>query len=58
MLAVFNNLKIPLAIIISLIFYNESANLTRLFIGGGIIIVAMMAADKGWINKIKKMPSR
>lgn len=56
-LAVFNNLKIPLAIFVSFVFFNESTNLIRLILGGGIIIVAMIIADKKRIEEIRKMPS-
>jgi len=56
-LAVFNNLKIPLAVFVSLIFFNESVNVMRLLIGGVIIISAIMVANKKWIQIIKKMPS-
>jgi len=41
-LAVFNNLKIPLAIAVSLLFFGESTNLKRLFIGGGIVLLALV----------------
>ena len=57
-LAVFNNLKIPLAIFVSLIFFNESTDLVRLILGGLLIIVAMLAADKTWLAMLKKMPSQ
>lgn len=53
-LAVFNNLKVPLAIFISLVFFKESTDMPRLIIGGSLIVVAMIIADGRWI---KKMPS-
>ena len=53
-LAVFNNLKVPLAIFISLVFFKESTDMPRLIIGGSLIVVAMIIADGRWI---KNMPS-
>lgn len=41
-LAVFNNLKIPLAMIVSLIFFGESVDLTKLIVGGIIISIALI----------------
>jgi len=41
-LAVFNNLKIPLAVAVSLLVFGESTNITRLLIGGMIIISALV----------------
>jgi drug/metabolite transporter (DMT)-like permease len=40
-LAIFNNLKIPLSITVSLIFFNETADLIHLFLGGAIILVSL-----------------
>lgn len=56
-LAVFNNLKIPLAVLVSLIFFEETTDLLRLITGGFIILIAIIIADKNWINITKKMPS-
>ena len=39
-LAILNNLKIPLAVAVSLIVFGENANLTTLLIGGAIILLA------------------
>ena len=50
-LAVFNNLKIPFGVAVSLFFFGEQANLTRLFIGGAIIIAALVLSE--WINRRK-----
>ncbi len=47
-LAVFNNLKIPLAILVTLLFFGEQANGWRLLIGGTIIIAAL------WFNEQKE----
>jgi drug/metabolite transporter (DMT)-like permease len=40
-LAVMNNLKVPLAVAVSLVFFRESADLVRLGIGGGAILLAL-----------------
>jgi drug/metabolite transporter (DMT)-like permease len=40
--AIFNNLKIPLAIGVSLLFFSESANLPALAAGGFFILVALI----------------
>ncbi len=44
-LAVFNNLKIPLAIAVSLMIFGEAANIYRLTFGGGIVVLGL------WINE-------
>ena len=41
-LAIFNDLKIPLAVVVSLLVFGEQANLLRLVIGGIIIIGALI----------------
>lgn len=41
-LAVFNNLKIPLGVLVSLVFFNEQTDLPRLLIGGLIIVAALV----------------
>jgi len=40
-LAIFNNLKIPAAILVSVLIFGESGDITRLIIGGGIILTAL-----------------
>ena len=40
-LAVMNNLKVPLAVVVSLVFFGESADLLRLAIGGAAITLAL-----------------
>ncbi|GBD91730.1 EamA-like transporter family protein [bacterium BMS3Abin04] len=45
-LAVFNNLKIPLAIAVSLVFFSEEANVSRLTIGSVIILFALFLNEK------------
>jgi carboxylate/amino acid/amine transporter len=44
-LAVFNNLKIPLAVLVSLVVFKEPANLLTLF-GGGLLIVLALAVSE------------
>ncbi|MCK5457940.1 MAG: EamA family transporter, partial [Melioribacteraceae bacterium] len=41
-LAVFNNLKIPLGIIVSVLFFAEEVNIWNLFIGGLIVSLALV----------------
>ncbi len=48
-LAIFNNLKIPLSIAVSLIFFREAASLPELLIGGGVIVIALIINE--WANK-------
>lgn len=49
MLAIFNNLKIPLSIAVSLIFFHETTSLPELIIGGSIIVAALIINE--WANK-------
>ena len=54
-LAVANNLKVPLAVAASLLFFGENADVPRLLIGGGIILGALLANEKRQsIRKISK----
>jgi drug/metabolite transporter (DMT)-like permease len=48
-LAVFNNVKVPAAILCSLVFFGEDANWIRLSIGGGVILLAIIALE--WRKK-------
>lgn len=41
-LAIFNDLKIPLAVAVSLIFFGEQTNLLNLTIGGAIVLAALV----------------
>lgn len=41
-LAVFNDLKIPLAVAVSLLVFGEQTNLPRLLIGGAVILAALL----------------
>lgn len=43
-LAVFNNLKIPLAVVAALLLFGEQADLVRLGIGGGLMVLAAALA--------------
>jgi carboxylate/amino acid/amine transporter len=43
-LAVFNNVKVPLAVLVSLLFFGEHADRLRLLAGGGVIAFAI------WLN--------
>lgn len=52
-LSIFQNLKIPTAIAISLIFFGEEANITSLIIGSSIIFTAIVTNEL--INKNKKL---
>ena len=45
-LAIFNNLKIPLAIVVALLLFGESANLLRLASGGSLIGLALWFNEK------------
>jgi drug/metabolite transporter (DMT)-like permease len=40
-LAVFNNLKVPLAVAVSVVVFGESVDWSRLLIGGGIVLAAL-----------------
>ncbi|AWI08297.1 EamA family transporter [Ereboglobus luteus] len=44
-LAVFNNIKIPLAVACSLLVFGETANIPRLLIGGALLMVAIFVAQ-------------
>ena len=45
-LAVANNLLIPLGILVNVLFWNRDADITRLAIGGAIILFALWVNDK------------
>lgn len=45
-LAVMNNAKIPLAVACSLLFFGESADLPRLLLGGGLMVLAVVLAER------------
>lgn len=45
-LAAFNNAKIPLAVACSLLIFRESANIPRLLIGGALLAIAILIAQR------------
>ena len=51
-LAIFNDLKIPLAVAVSLLVFREQANVVSLLIGGGIIIAALIINE--WLTRRKE----
>jgi drug/metabolite transporter (DMT)-like permease len=54
-LAVFNDLKVPLATVVSLVFFGEHANLLSLLIGGGLGGMALWVnrVGRGWVEQRK-----
>lgn len=50
-LAVFNNLKIPLAIAVSLIVFGEDVDIIRLFAGGAIVVLALLINERRRLNR-------
>ncbi len=46
-LAVMNNVKLPVAIAVSLLVFGEHTNLPRLFAGGAVLAVALAIAERG-----------
>ena len=44
--AVFNNLKIPLAIAVSLLFFGEQANTINLLLGGLVVAGALLLNER------------
>lgn len=51
-LAIFNDLKIPLAIIVSILFFGEQANWFNLLVGGGIALLALVLNE--WYIRRRK----
>jgi carboxylate/amino acid/amine transporter len=53
-LAIFNDLKIPLAVTVSLVFFGEQAGLPNLLLGGSIVMAAL------WLNEsgVRRLESR
>lgn len=45
-LAVMNNVKIPLAVLVSLVFFGEKPDLRSLTIGGGLMVLAVYLAER------------
>lgn len=50
-LAIFNDLKIPLAVFVSLVIFGEKTNLPKLLLGGAIILIAL--AFNEWFSHRK-----
>jgi drug/metabolite transporter (DMT)-like permease len=46
-LAVWNNLKIPLAVTVSVVVFDESTSIPALIIGGALILVSLLLAKRG-----------
>lgn len=46
-LAIFNDLKIPLAVAVSLIFFGEQVDLTNLLLGGGLVLAGLALNEWG-----------
>jgi drug/metabolite transporter (DMT)-like permease len=46
-LAVFNDLKIPLAVAVSLAFFGEQTSLPHLLAGGSVLAAALLLAQRG-----------
>ena len=52
-LAIFNDLKVPLAVAVSLLVFKEQTNLLNLLIGGGVVIAALILNE--FLNRKKSM---
>jgi len=52
-LAILNNLKVPLAVACSLVFFHEQGNIPKLFVGGVIILTALFL-NEGWLKRLIK----
>lgn len=46
-LAIMNDLKIPLAVVVSLLIFGEKANMPRLLVGGGLLLAALVMQRLG-----------
>lgn len=53
-LAIFNDLKVPLAVLVSLLVFGEQANLLNLLFGGGLVLLALFLNE--WGLKRKRNP--
>jgi drug/metabolite transporter (DMT)-like permease len=53
-LAIFNDLKVPLSILVSLLVFGEEANVLRLLIGGGIVLAALVISERAGRRKAAK----
>lgn len=55
-LAVFNDLKIPLAVAVSLVFFGEKTSLLHLLTGGAVVVAALVLNE--WGTKRKALKSQ
>lgn len=55
-LAVFNNAKIPITVAVSLLVFRETTSLPRLFLSGGMMLVAVALAEN-WMSSRRARPS-
>jgi len=56
-LAIFNDLKIPLSIAVSLLVFKEQANLPSLLLGGGVILCSLVLNEIWVYRKRQAKPS-
>jgi drug/metabolite transporter (DMT)-like permease len=56
-LAIFNNLKVPLAVAVSLLVFGESTHIPRLLVGGGIVVLALVI-NEGIVKQEKLRVAR
>ncbi len=54
-LAIFNNLKVPLAVAVSLLFFGEQADIPHLLLGGSILLVAL-ALNEWFVRRAATQP--
>jgi drug/metabolite transporter (DMT)-like permease len=57
-LAIFNDLKIPLAVAVSLIFFGEQAHLPSLLIGGAVVLAALALNEWGARRDARLQPAQ
>ena len=57
LLAVFNNLKIPLSVAVSLLVFGERTNIPNLLVGGVIMLVALVLSELKPVRLIKILKS-
>lgn len=57
-LAVFNDLKIPLAVAVSLLFFGEKTSLPHLLVGGAIVAAALLLNEWGIRRAVVKAQNR
>lgn len=55
-LAIFNNMKIPLAVAVSLVIFGEQADLPRLLIGG-VVMLAALALNEWSARRARALPA-